>query len=181
MVEQLGLEHVVLIGHSMGAATAAIVAQQYPDKVRALVLEQARAKGIVCEELDLRPEDLLEAEKQLTEREAEIESIKGRMQYLEQSARLSSIWIELQPYILNQPVGDEWRPAETVRRGVDALLVANAEREQALCVGRHGRALCGVADEGITGAITGRAIYEGSLDLAAAQKLADELCGDTAR
>jgi phosphoribosylformimino-5-aminoimidazole carboxamide ribotide isomerase len=43
------------------------------------------------------------------------------------------------------------------------------------------RALCGVADEGITGAITGRAIYEGSLDLAAAQKLADELCGDTAR
>ncbi|MGB5306147.1 MAG: 1-(5-phosphoribosyl)-5-[(5-phosphoribosylamino)methylideneamino]imidazole-4-carboxamide isomerase [Gammaproteobacteria bacterium] len=39
------------------------------------------------------------------------------------------------------------------------------------------RALCAVADEGIMGAITGRAIYEGTLDLAAAQKLADELCG----
>ena len=38
------------------------------------------------------------------------------------------------------------------------------------------RALCKVADEGIMGAITGRAIYEGSLDLAEAQKLADELC-----
>ena len=38
-------------------------------------------------------------------------------------------------------------------------------------------ALCKVADEGIMGAITGRAIYEGSLDLAEAQKLADELCG----
>ncbi len=38
------------------------------------------------------------------------------------------------------------------------------------------RALCGVADEGISGAITGRAIYEGTLDFAAAQKLADELC-----
>jgi phosphoribosylformimino-5-aminoimidazole carboxamide ribotide isomerase len=37
------------------------------------------------------------------------------------------------------------------------------------------RALCEVADEGIIGAITGRAIYEGTLDLAAAQKLADEL------
>ena len=37
------------------------------------------------------------------------------------------------------------------------------------------RALCAVADEGITGAITGRAIYEGTLDLAAGQKLADEL------
>jgi len=40
------------------------------------------------------------------------------------------------------------------------------------------RALCGVAEEGIMGAITGRAIYEGSLDLTSAQQLADELCGD---
>jgi phosphoribosylformimino-5-aminoimidazole carboxamide ribotide isomerase len=37
------------------------------------------------------------------------------------------------------------------------------------------RKLCGVADHGITGAITGRAIYEGTLDFAQAQKLADEL------
>lgn len=39
------------------------------------------------------------------------------------------------------------------------------------------RALCAVHDEGITGAITGRAIYEGTLDFAQGQKLADELCG----
>ena len=37
------------------------------------------------------------------------------------------------------------------------------------------RALCAVEDEGITGAITGRAIYEGTLDFAEGQKLADEL------
>jgi phosphoribosylformimino-5-aminoimidazole carboxamide ribotide isomerase len=37
------------------------------------------------------------------------------------------------------------------------------------------RKLCAVADSGIVGAITGRAIYEGTLDFAAAQKLADEL------
>jgi phosphoribosylformimino-5-aminoimidazole carboxamide ribotide isomerase len=37
------------------------------------------------------------------------------------------------------------------------------------------RRLCAVMDAGITGAITGRAIYEGTLDFAAAQKLADEL------
>lgn len=37
------------------------------------------------------------------------------------------------------------------------------------------RALCAVADTGITGAIVGRALYEGSIELAAAQKLADEL------
>jgi phosphoribosylformimino-5-aminoimidazole carboxamide ribotide isomerase len=37
------------------------------------------------------------------------------------------------------------------------------------------KSLCAVEAEGIMGAITGRAIYEGSLDFAAAQKLADEL------
>jgi len=42
------------------------------------------------------------------------------------------------------------------------------------------RALCEVAEEGIMGAITGRAIYEGTLDLAEAQRLADELSGDAA-
>jgi phosphoribosylformimino-5-aminoimidazole carboxamide ribotide isomerase len=36
-------------------------------------------------------------------------------------------------------------------------------------------ALCGVASEGITGAITGRALYHGTLDFVNAQKLADEL------
>ena len=40
--------------------------------------------------------------------------------------------------------------------------------------------LCSVADEGIMGAITGRAIYEGTLDLAEAQQLADSLCGSAA-
>jgi phosphoribosylformimino-5-aminoimidazole carboxamide ribotide isomerase len=39
------------------------------------------------------------------------------------------------------------------------------------------RSLCSVEQEGIVGAITGRAIYEGALDLAAAQKLADQLNG----
>ncbi|EGH00077.1 Phosphoribosylformimino-5-aminoimidazole carboxamide ribotide isomerase [gamma proteobacterium IMCC2047] len=37
------------------------------------------------------------------------------------------------------------------------------------------RALANVADSGICGAITGRAIYEGTLDLAEAQQLSDEL------
>ncbi len=37
------------------------------------------------------------------------------------------------------------------------------------------RALCEVADEGIMGAVVGRAIYEGTLDFAKGQKLADKL------
>ncbi len=37
------------------------------------------------------------------------------------------------------------------------------------------RSLCGAAGEGVMGAIVGRALYEGNIDLAEAQKLADEL------
>ncbi len=37
--------------------------------------------------------------------------------------------------------------------------------------------LCAIEDEGIMGAITGRAIYEGTLDFVAAQDLADKLNG----
>ena len=37
------------------------------------------------------------------------------------------------------------------------------------------RALCAVEQEGIVGAITGRAIYQGTLNFAEAQKLADQL------
>jgi phosphoribosylformimino-5-aminoimidazole carboxamide ribotide isomerase len=38
------------------------------------------------------------------------------------------------------------------------------------------KALCKVADEGIEGAITGRAIYEGTLDFAKAQKYINQHC-----
>ncbi|MGH8596500.1 MAG: HisA/HisF-related TIM barrel protein, partial [Gammaproteobacteria bacterium] len=37
------------------------------------------------------------------------------------------------------------------------------------------RSLCAVENEGIVGAVTGRAIYEGTLDFGSAQTLADEL------
>lgn len=40
-------------------------------------------------------------------------------------------------------------------------------------------ALCTVADDGIMGAITGRAVYEGTLDFAAAQQRADALSSGT--
>ncbi len=99
------------------------VTEEYVDlEARLETLEAARQRLLEIMQEARATKDLLEAEQQLTQREAEIESIKGRMQYLEQSARLSSIWIELQPYILSQPVGDQWRPAETARRAVEALV-----------------------------------------------------------
>jgi phosphoribosylformimino-5-aminoimidazole carboxamide ribotide isomerase len=42
------------------------------------------------------------------------------------------------------------------------------------------KALCAVESEGITGAITGRAVYQGTLDFKEAQKVADELSGKKA-
>lgn len=99
------------------------VTEEYVDLgARLESLEAARERLLEIMAEAQTTKDLLEAEQQLTQRESEIESIKGRMQYLEQSARLSNIWIDLQPDILKQPVGDQWRPAETVRRAVDALV-----------------------------------------------------------
>jgi hypothetical protein len=103
--------------------TADDVTEEYVDlEARLESLEAARQRLLDIMAEARSTKDLLEAEQQLTQREAEIESIKGRMQYLEQSARLSSISIELQPDILSQPVSDQWRPASTARRAVEALL-----------------------------------------------------------
>jgi hypothetical protein len=99
------------------------VTEEYVDlEARVESLEAARQRLLGIMEEARTTKDLLEAEQQLTQREAEIESLKGRMQYLAQSARLSSIHVELQPYILSQPVGDRWRPAESVRRAYETLV-----------------------------------------------------------
>jgi hypothetical protein len=99
------------------------VTEEYVDlEARLESLETARQRLLQIMEEARSTKDLLEAEQQLTQREAEIESIKGRMQYLEESAQLSSIWIDLQPYLLSQPVAEQWRPAETARRAVEALV-----------------------------------------------------------
>ena len=42
------------------------------------------------------------------------------------------------------------------------------------------KALCAVESEGISGAITGRAVYQGTLNFAEAQKVADQLSGKPA-
>ncbi|MEE3112310.1 MAG: HisA/HisF-related TIM barrel protein, partial [Pseudomonadota bacterium] len=70
-------------------------------------------------------------------------------------------------------------------QGVNVEATAALAREGGLPVIASGgvtnlddiRALCDVADSGILGAITGRAIYEGSLDVAEAQRLSDQLSG----
>jgi len=99
------------------------VTEEYVDlETRLESLEAARQRLLEIMQEARTTKDLLEAERQLTEREAEIESLKGRMQYLAQSARLAGIRIELQPYILSQPVSTRWHPAESVCQAYETLV-----------------------------------------------------------
>ncbi len=99
------------------------VTEEFVDlQARVQSLEAARDRLLELMQSAETTEDLLMAEQQLTYREAEIESLKGRMRYLSESARLSRIDIALQPYILGQPVDTRWRPAETVRQAFNALI-----------------------------------------------------------
>jgi hypothetical protein len=100
------------------------VTEEYVDLAGRLeALEAARDRLLaIMSEAD-RTEDVLQAEEQVTRREEEIEATQGRMQYLAQSAALARISIQLQPYVLSQPVGDRrWRPLETAREALEALL-----------------------------------------------------------
>ena len=99
------------------------VTEEYVDLgTRLESLEAARERLLEIMQETRTTKDLLEAERQLTGREAQIESLKGRMQYLAQSAQLAGIRIELQPYILSQPVSARWRPAESARQAVETLV-----------------------------------------------------------
>lgn len=99
------------------------VTEEYVDlETRLESLEAARNRLLEIMKQSATTEELLLAEQQLTQRETEIESIKGRMKYLSESARLSSIVISLYPYRPSQPLDTTWRPAETMRGAVDALV-----------------------------------------------------------
>ena len=99
------------------------VTEEYVDlEARLESLEAARQRLLEIMQDAQMTDELLKAEQQLTQRETEIESLKGRMQYLAQSARLASIQVELQPYSLSQPVGARWRPAEAARQAFEALV-----------------------------------------------------------
>ena len=73
----------------------------------------------------------------------------------------------------------EWEPR--LEKGLDAVVTnaingVNAMPAKGLCFDCNEddiRALVAVADQGICGAITGRAIYEGTLDVAEAQAVCD--------
>jgi hypothetical protein len=100
------------------------VTQDYVDvSARIVALETSRARLLEIIKNAQNTDDLLRAEAELSRREADLEAAKGRQQYLEQTAALSSIALELQPVITSQPVTNNvWSPAATLHNAVSALL-----------------------------------------------------------
>jgi hypothetical protein len=106
--------------------TAQDVTAEYVDvQARIEALETARQRLLSLMEDAATTEDLLLAEQQLTQRETELNALKGRAQFLSESAALSKIDISLTPSALAQPVAiGSWRIPETARDAIDDLLGA---------------------------------------------------------
>jgi hypothetical protein len=100
------------------------VTQEYTDL-------ESRLRNLEAAEVELREimgsltkaEDVLNVYQSLRQVREEIEVIKGRMQYFEQSARLSAITIDLLPDVVTQPLQiGRWQPQGTAKAALEALI-----------------------------------------------------------
>jgi hypothetical protein len=100
------------------------VTQEYTDL-------ESRLRNLEAAEVELREimgsltkaEDVLNVYQSLRQVREEIEVIKGRMQYFEQSARLSAITIDLLPDVVSQPLQiGRWQPQGTAKAALEALI-----------------------------------------------------------
>ena len=100
------------------------ITQQYVDlqsRLRNLEAAEAQLQEIMGSAT--RTEDVMMVYNQLVQVRGEIESVKGQMQYFEQSARLSAVTLELIPDAAAQPLQIAgWRPEGTAKAAVEALV-----------------------------------------------------------
>jgi hypothetical protein len=109
---------------------AADVTAEYVDtQARIRELETAIDRLLEIARTAQNTEDLLTVEKALSDRRAELEAMKGRAQYLSQTAALSLIQLELRPKIVfptptptSVPTPETWRPQDTAQRSVIVFL-----------------------------------------------------------
>jgi hypothetical protein len=100
------------------------VTQEYTDL-------QSQLRNLEAAEVELREimasltkaEDVLRVFDDLRQVRQEIEVIKGRIQYFEQSARLSAVSVELLPDVVSQPLKiGRWQPEGTAKAALEALI-----------------------------------------------------------
>ena len=102
------------------------VTEEYVDLSSRLANLEAtadRVRGFLDETENV--EEALAVNQELSRLESEIEVIKGRMQYLSQSASFSTISVQLTPDVLSQPIEvGGWQPTGVIRDAVEALIEA---------------------------------------------------------
>jgi uncharacterized coiled-coil protein SlyX len=104
-------------------ASGTDVSDQYVDlesRLRNLEATEARIRSFL--EQAMTVEESLRINQQLTEISAQIEEVKGRMNYLKDRAAYSTITVHLQPEVPTPtPVPNVWRPGKTFRRAAGVL------------------------------------------------------------
>lgn len=102
------------------------VTEEYVDRRARLENLEAtadRVRGFLAEADDV--EEALAVNAELSRLEGEIEALRGRIQYLEQSAAFSTITVQITPDALAQPIEiGGWRATGVVRDAVRALISA---------------------------------------------------------
>ena len=100
------------------------VTQQYTDlqsRLRNLEAAEAQLREIMASAS--KTEDVLAVYNQLVQIRGEIEMVKGQIQYFEESARLSSITVDLIPDVAAQPLQiGGWRPEGTAKDALTTLV-----------------------------------------------------------
>ena len=102
------------------------VTSEYTDlQSRLSNLEAAEEQLMMIMESANRTEDVLNVFDQLTRVREQIEVLKGQMQYLENSAKLSAISVELIPNEIIQPISiGGWEPIGVIKDAIQSLIVA---------------------------------------------------------
>lgn len=102
------------------------VTSEYTDlQSRLTNLEAAEAQLMEIMESAKRTEDVLNVFDQLTRVREQIEVLKGQMQYMENSAKLSVISVELIPNEVIQPISiGGWEPVGVVKNAIQTLISA---------------------------------------------------------
>lgn len=90
-------------------------------QLRNLQVTRDRVRAFLDDAEDV--EDALAVNGELSRLEGQIESITGRINYLQSAARYSSVSIEITPDELAQPITiGGWHPEGTIRDAIDALI-----------------------------------------------------------
>jgi hypothetical protein len=102
------------------------VTQEYTDlKSQLRNLEAAEEELLKIMEASTEAEHVLDVFEHLRQVRGEIEVTKGRIQYFEESARMSAISVELIPDIAAQPLQiGRWQPQGTAKAALEALISA---------------------------------------------------------